>query len=285
MRKTSTRDATGSTAPGVWRARRTMVRYRLLVPFVWCEWAMEWVVYWIRQWAIVDFLEYAGRFSVVVAVVLYVGGRHDRLKQKHYQAWQVVNAAQGKPGTGGRIDALQDLNGDRVSLAGVDLSRGAYLPKIHLEGADLRGAELSDAVLDSADLDAAQLPGAKLQGTDLRWATLRNADLTGADLYLANLLGANLQGAILAAGASLKKCVLAKANLRDVQFWGADLAEADLQGANLTGAIQLSAAQLLSAADWRGATLPGYLKELEISANASPQDVEAFKRRASAVPR
>src|SRR5437867_1787758 len=36
-------------------------------------------------------------------------------KASNYQAWTVVNSAQGKGGSGGRIDALQDLNGNGVS--------------------------------------------------------------------------------------------------------------------------------------------------------------------------
>jgi len=32
------------------------------------------------------------------------------LKQKHYQAWQVINSAQAKGGSGGRIDALEELH-------------------------------------------------------------------------------------------------------------------------------------------------------------------------------
>jgi len=36
-------------------------------------------------------------------------------KDANYQAWQVVNAAQGKGGSGGRIDALADLARHRAS--------------------------------------------------------------------------------------------------------------------------------------------------------------------------
>ena len=42
-------------------------------------------------------------------------------KAANYQAWQVVNSAQGKGGSGGRIDALEDLNRNGISLAGVRL--------------------------------------------------------------------------------------------------------------------------------------------------------------------
>src|SRR5262245_27012735 len=42
-------------------------------------------------------------------------------KAANYQAWQVVNSAHGRGGSGGRIDALEDLVRNDVSLAGVQL--------------------------------------------------------------------------------------------------------------------------------------------------------------------
>ncbi len=120
------------------------------------------------------------------------------LKGANYQAWSVVNSAQGKGGSGGRIDALQDLNRNQISLAGVRLD-GAWLETIALPGARLRQASLCEANLIGADL--------------------QNADLTGADLTDANLTGAKLQGAFLK-GANLAGAQLGTADLR-----GADLAE------------------------------------------------------------
>jgi hypothetical protein len=92
-------------------------------------------------------------------------------KAANYQPWQVVNSAQGKGGSGGRIDALQDLNRNEVSLAGVQLD-GAWLEGLSLPGADLRRASLR---------------GANLRGADLRRANLERADLRGADLTGAHL--------------------------------------------------------------------------------------------------
>lgn len=59
-------------------------------------------------------------------------------KAANYQAWQVVDTVQGKGGSGGRIDALQDLVANGVSLAGVRLD-GAWLEGIQLEGAKIAG--------------------------------------------------------------------------------------------------------------------------------------------------
>ncbi len=43
-----------------------------------------------------------------MAVIFYFSESGDRLKQKHYQAWQVINTAQGKGGSGGRIEPYRN---------------------------------------------------------------------------------------------------------------------------------------------------------------------------------
>jgi hypothetical protein len=118
------------------------------------------------------------------------------LKAANYQAWTVVNSAQGKGGSGGRIDALQDLNRNGISLAGVRLD-GAWLTGIDLHGAALssasfRGAILRGANLENANLEHTDFGGADLTGANLKGAILRHASFGGARLGLADLRGANL---------------------------------------------------------------------------------------------
>lgn len=108
-----------------------------------------------------------------------------------YQAWQVINSAQGKGGSGGRIEALRDLLRNQVSLAGINLE-GAWL-----EGVQLPGAMLSQGSLQNINLTRANLAGANLEGADLRNATLVTANLAGARLRGANLSGARLSASIL----------------------------------------------------------------------------------------
>jgi hypothetical protein len=119
-------------------------------------------------------------------------------KAANYQAWQVVNTAQGKGGSGGRIDALQDLVRNGVSLAGVRLD-GAWLEGLELSGADLRraslaGANLRGAVLRGANLERADLSSADLTGADLSHTSLRGAEISQAILTTADLTGADLTG-------------------------------------------------------------------------------------------
>src|ERR1700739_4344994 len=131
--------------PEGWGERRAKVGHRWAVPFVWVEHKMDWVAYGLSNWAFLEALEYLGSFGVLIAVIFYFAESGDRLKQKHYQAWQVIDLAQGKGGNGGRMEALQELNADGVSLVGVDLSSA------FLKGVELRRAKMARANFDGAD--------------------------------------------------------------------------------------------------------------------------------------
>src|SRR5271155_3094815 len=122
--------------PDPWPQKKQSIEHAWTLPFWAIEWVLEWIAYALSRWAFLDVLEYLEGFSVLIAVIFYFSESGDRLKQKHYQAWQVINTAQGKGGSGGRIEALQELNHDGVQLVGVDVS-GAFL-----RGVDLPKAEL-----------------------------------------------------------------------------------------------------------------------------------------------
>src|ERR1700730_6771301 len=177
--------------PDPWLVRKQRIKHAWTTPFWTLEWILEWVAFGLSRWTFLDVLEYLEGFSVLVAVIFYFSESGDRLKQKHYQAWQVINTAQGKGGSGGRIDALQELNHDGVPLVGVDVS-GAFLQSIHLErarllrsnfsAADLRDGNFSFADLSDANLRSANLRGSHLHGARFQRAELDDADLTDADL-------------------------------------------------------------------------------------------------------
>ena len=224
------------------------------------------------QCAILSILGYAGRLTVLVAVIFYIKGCPERkmqsanlrmqvkhlesqlenqLKSQHYQAWQVINAAQGKPGGGGRKDALEDLHKDGISLIGVDISQ-AYLPHLELENVNLSNANLSkanlfyatltnavlqdanlfDTNLDGADLRHAKLYRAKLIKANLCNTKLMEANLFNADVSEAKLISADLSGADLS-GANLILANLSRANLTEVDFSRADLSGVDLWKSDL----------------------------------------------------
>src|SRR6516164_7672760 len=122
--------------PDPWSLQRAQAKYGWLIPVVALEWVWRWSAYLLSGWAFLEVLEYCGTLSLLVAAVSYFAEGNDRIKQKHYQAWQVINSAQGKGGSGGRIDALEELHRDGVPLVGVDVS-DAFLQGVDLNRANL----------------------------------------------------------------------------------------------------------------------------------------------------
>jgi Pentapeptide repeats (8 copies) len=195
-----------SRRPESWATLKRSLKHRWLVPFRAFEWLWEWIAYGLSRWSFLEVLEYLGSFSVLIGVIFYFSESGDRVKQRHYQAWQVINTAKGKGGSGGRIEALQELNEDKIPLVGVDVS-SAFLQGIHLghanllradmSAADLRGSNLNSANLTFADLHDANLRGARLESASLSDAILKDADLVGSDLSSADLRETDLSGADL----------------------------------------------------------------------------------------
>ena len=217
------------TRPSPWSARKQPIRARWLTPLVWLEWLWEWAAFALSNWAFLEVLEYLGTFSVLIAVIFYFSESGDRVKLRHYQAWQVINTAQGKGGSGGRIEALQELNQDRVPLVGVVVS-SAFLQGLRLENANLLRSDFSSADLRNSDMAACDFTLANLNFTNLRDARLDRARFANANLSDADLTGASLVGADLS-GAMLDNADLRNTDLRNVSW---QLIRS-LNGANIAG--------------------------------------------------
>src|SRR5579862_1007424 len=188
--------------PHPWPERRTRHSHRRwALPFVRFEWCLEWIAFALGNWALVEVLEYLGTFSLLIAVLFYFAESGDRTRQRHYTAWTVINTAQGKGGSGGRLVVLKELNGDRVALTGLDASlaflRGVELPHAMLSRCSFEAADLRMSVLHDADLSFCNLKSANFRETNFENAKLSDADLNGADLNSANLAAADLSRADL----------------------------------------------------------------------------------------
>jgi hypothetical protein len=194
------------------------------------DWLCARLAWHLSRWSLLKVLAYAETFSVLVALVVWIAEAGDRTQQRHYQAWQVINTAQGKGGSGGRIEALEQLNTDHVPLTGVDVA-GAFLQDIQLDGAELRRASFGAADLRGARLREASMQDATLESANLRGADLRDADLNGANLVDADLTDAGLQHSNLH-GASFSKADLRGADLSNVREWNAiaSIRLADIHG-------------------------------------------------------
>jgi hypothetical protein len=193
--------------PTSWGLLRSRVRQRWIIPFVAFEWVWQWAAYLLSRWSFLEVLEYLSSFSVLVAVIFYFSGSGDRTRQRHYQAWQVINTAQGKGGSGGRIEALQELNADKVPLVGVDVSsaflRGLRLDHANLLRSDFSAADVRGSDLRSADFTSADLHSANFRNSDLSGASFQSADMHDADLWGSNLTGVRFSDADMG-GADLR---------------------------------------------------------------------------------
>ena len=174
---------------------------RWLLPFLAVEWLFAGIAYALSHWSFLEVLEYLGSFSVLVAVVFYFSESGDRLKQKHYQAWQVINTAQHMGGSGGRIEALSELNADGVPLVGVDVSsaflQGVQLPKARLLRANFNAADVRNSDFESADLSYASLDEANFRLSNLRHVSLVSANLRDGDFCGAQFTGSDFSDAAL----------------------------------------------------------------------------------------
>jgi hypothetical protein len=240
------RDRTPKDRPRPWHEEQQAAASPWTAPFRRINWWLAWVSWALSHWALLDVLEHLGTFSVLVAVVFYFADSGNRVKQKHYQAWQVINTAQGKGGSGGRIDALQELNADGVSLTGVDAG-GAFLRGIQLERAHLERCDLHAADLRSGDLRSARLYECNLQSANFRQADLSEADLSETELQDSDLTQASLVQANFA-GADLSRADLRYADAKDMSWKDIQ----SLQLANIYG-MKNASAEFLAFAEKHGA--------------------------------
>ncbi|MBE9069108.1 pentapeptide repeat-containing protein [Leptolyngbya cf. ectocarpi LEGE 11479] len=161
--------------------------------------------------------------------IIFLAEIKDRQRLGQRQAWQVINSARGQTGSGGRIQALEELAKDGVNLEGV------AVPKAVLSAINLNGARLIQANLQEARLDRVQLIKADLFQADLRKTDFYEANLTQARLQLALLEGANFTGADLRntqckylrfCNVQLISTVFANAHLNGASFLNSDASSA-----------------------------------------------------------
>ena len=241
-------------------------------PLWWIEKrGLEPIATWLSNLAFLQILEYLGKLAIVVAVITWIAQSGAREREANYEAWRVINSAQGQEGSGGRVEAIENLYRGEESLVGLSAA-DAFLANIDLYEEDIGGADLDSANLQKADLGgadlheaslwravlrgsylakdpvtgtASDLGGADLSNSDLRESDLTKANLAGANLYFANLTEATLAGADLQ-GAKLWQSTFVDASLRNADLRNTDFGDyANLQGAVLVGA------------DLRGAKLGG----------------------------
>src|ERR1700740_2861880 len=247
--------------PGPLKEHLKRARYTWLRPFFALEWIWDWLSYLLANWSFLEVLEYLGTLSILLGVILYFAESGDREKQRHYQAWQVINTAQGKGGSGGRTEALQELAADRVDLVGVDVSdaflMGVRLTRANLARANLRGADLRMAVFDQANLEYA----------DLSSVNIRNGSMVKAELDYAMFADSDLNG-----------CNLTGADCDDSDFSRADLRNCELRNLNWKGIKEVKLANLFGAKDAPEGFMAWALKNGAVSIESDAEWQEAIQK-------
>lgn len=234
---------------------------------------LEWLAVQLSELAFFKILEYTGRLTIVVALIIYFAEAPAREANQHQEAWQTIESSRGEARSEERVEAMQALNedgeslvsipADRADLSGIDLTNAdlqdASFLEADLTGADLAGADFEQANLREADFgETPSGEGADLESADLEEASLQDATLTGTNLRGAALAEAHLSGADLS-GADLRDAVLVEADLSRANLVGAELRGADFEDANLSGA------DIRRGTDLRGAE------------NLTPDQLEAAK--------
>jgi hypothetical protein len=162
------------------RPARPTPKSLLSAPFLWGDWACQWIAYWAGSLAIFRVLEYAGKLTVLIALIVWITEIPERRQAGIRTAWSVVNAKGG-----GRKEALEFLTGQRADLRGL-YGAGGFFGGIVLKDRDLRWAELTDANFDGANLE-----GANFEGSHLSGASFKNANLTNANFRNSRLSSAD----------------------------------------------------------------------------------------------
>jgi uncharacterized protein YjbI with pentapeptide repeats len=193
---------------------------------------------WLR---LQEFSTILGGLSIAIAAITYIKSEEHRRDALVYTAWQTIATAEGQPGNGGRIQALEFLNASPANTEyeypGANWRRkfpwhdkNSIFQAESLEGVDL-GVKVEDGAIRR---------GVYLQGIQLPYANLKNANLENADLREANLEGANLEGANLEGanldGANLNGAIFTEANLRSTIIGTASMKGTSFRNANLEGA-------------------------------------------------
>ena len=186
--------------------------------FIGFEWCCEWISYWLSRWAFLEVLEYLGKLSLLVALVVWVypgcqerkqaaenskQAAADARKSRHYVAWQTINSALGKPGNAGRVDALQDLNQDGIQLDGISLSGNVVLVgPLNLTNASMTHADFSDGTYEKVNFSRANLysskwsnvlcDGCNFQGASFWAATISHSTFIWCDFGCAEESGKQL---------------------------------------------------------------------------------------------
>jgi uncharacterized protein YjbI with pentapeptide repeats len=222
--------------------------------FVGFEWLCEWAAYGLSGLAFLKVLEYLGKLTILVSLILWIYPGFQERRQaaesakqaaadarisRHYVAWQTINSAMGKPGNGGRADALQDLNQDGIPMDGISLTGGVVLVgPLNLTNATMTHADFSDGTYENINFNGATLDFSKWNNTMSENCNFRSGSFWAATFNHSTFVWCDFSNALFQTqftgdhsefrvcnftGAAFPMCFL-----NSVEFFGCNLAYADL---------------------------------------------------------
>ena len=195
------------------------------------DWLFDNVVYYFHNVAITEFLKILTSFSIFWGLIVYIFSADERTQAIHYQAWQVINSAQGKSGNGGRSYALESLIADNVSLKGIDLN------KAWLDGTNLSNSILSAATFIDSHLRSVNLSNAKLNGCDFTEAIVDSSILNNTNLKNTTFVNTLIRDAKIVnayfVNSTIKGSDFGKSNMAGSIFWGCKIIPYDYKSISI----------------------------------------------------
>lgn len=194
--------------------------------------------FWNQLGQGLDWLGRLGHLAIIIGVITFIFTEDSRRNAAVFSAWQTINSAEGKSGSGGRIQALEFLNSRPLRFPLISPTQLNHLNKSNDKKSDelewywysksKKCQKQQDFFVyklwfrwDQEDLYGLSAPRAYLRKVNLCGAKLKNANLQEAKLWEANLQNAHLKDT----------------NLEDADLRGANLKNTDLKDTNLSGAI------------------------------------------------
>jgi len=163
---------------------------------------VKWIKHSPNIQSFIFLAESLGKLAIIFAIVSYLIEYPDRIKQRYYQAWQVMNSAHLSSGDGGRKNAISDLVEIENDLPGLDLTnatiekfdlRGIVIPYSRFNNASIKDSMFSCKPHLLASCDSTVMTRAFLGGDSIQTLVL----ITNNHFEKAKMDDSTLQNAIL----------------------------------------------------------------------------------------
>lgn len=187
--------------------------------------------------AVVSIAELLTKLTIFIGVLNYLVEGPERARQRHYQAWQLINGSGKSRGEAGRSIAIGVLVDDHIEMPDLDLTGGNFHDK-NFQGAKMPGVDFTGATIDHANFsckagffvsDEWFPPYSRCWETNLENASFVTMKISQNKFYHSNLKYAQFGGT--PQGASWRTSVESSC------FVGADMYRVTIRDAFLTNNI------------------------------------------------